>query len=502
VSRRQICQHQYWLHRFGVPSGLAIASCCVRFNRNGEIGAWKRDQASRHLAESAILRGSRLGAKSLLSRRGRRSFSHFEPITHSLLATISGFYSPLAGVSFRSLLESYNELCLKEKGGDTLTIFSALQFLNNPPFRFTSFVLGRSLELVQDESVDMAESATSPLQAQMQRLLDRRKQQSKLRSLKASLAGSVDFSSNDFLSLSTSPVLRAIFLDELKSTSQLGSTGSRLLDGNSSYAENLEQDIATFHNGPTGLLVNSGFDANVGIFSCLPQPGDIIVYDELIHASVHDGIKASRAGRTVPFAHNSASDLQNVLEDVVTKSSAASSYNVFIAVESVYSMDGDLAPLNEIVECVEAVFPRKNAYIIVDEAHATGIYGEKGRGRVCELGLEERVFIRLHTFGKALACNGGKKAAHTPTQPANTCSDHHMHTTHTSISHQLCSAFDLHNFHVISSTCCNQGCLHLHGPGSDKRIGQGPRYTHQVTTFRLTGVEKPLWNVGADPKSC
>lgn len=252
----------------------------------------------------------------------------------------------------------------------------------------------------------MDESTASPLQTQLHHLLDRRKQQSRLRTLKASPAGSVDLSSNDFLSLSTSLILRTTFLDELKNIPQLGSTGSRLLDGNSSYAENLEREIADFHNGPTGLLVNSGFDANVGIFSCLPQKGDIVVYDEFIHASVHDGIKASRVGHAIPFAHNSVLDLKNILENVGLKYSAAQSYNVFIAVESVYSMDGDLAPLTEIVELVEALFPNKNAHLVVDEAHATGIYGEKGRGRVCELALEERVFIRLHTFGKALACHG------------------------------------------------------------------------------------------------
>jgi len=254
----------------------------------------------------------------------------------------------------------------------------------------------------------MDEATASPLQAQLHLLLDRRKQQSRLRRLKASPAGSVDFSSNDFLSLSTSPSLKSKFLNELNKIPRLGSTGSRLLDGNSAYAEQLEREIADFHNAPAGLLVNSGFDANVGIFSCLPQPGDVVVYDELIHASVHDGIKASRAGSNLSFAHNSVSDLEIVLEEVIRKSFSSRPFNVFIAVESVYSMDGDLSPLKEIVELVEARFPNQNAHLIVDEAHATGLYGEKGRGRVCELGLEHKVFVRLHTFGKALACNGGE----------------------------------------------------------------------------------------------
>ena len=258
--------------------------------------------------------------------------------------------------------------------------------------------------------MDGDEAAGSSLQAKFELLLQRRRKESKLRELKASPLGSVDFSSNDFLSLSTSAPLRAQFLQELANAApQLGSTGSRLLDGNSAYSEVLEQDIATFHNGRAGLLANSGFDANVGIFSCLPQPGDVILYDELIHASVHDGMRLSRAGRTLPFAHNSVSDLREVLAACIAGDEllADGRRSVFIAIETVYSMEGDLAPLTEFLEVMEELSPQKNAHMIVDEAHATGLYGHYGRGRVCELGLESRVFVRLHTFGKALACNGG-----------------------------------------------------------------------------------------------
>lgn len=252
------------------------------------------------------------------------------------------------------------------------------------------------------------------MQAKFEHLLQRRQKESKLRDLKASPIGSIDFSSNDFLSLSTSAPLRAQFLQELARGTpqlgpQLGSTGSRLLDGNSTCSEALEQDIAIFHNGPAGLLANSGFDANVGIFSCLPQPGDVIIYDELIHASVHDGMRLSRAGRLLPFGHNSPPGLREALiscidDDELLRDGRRS---VFVAVESVYSMEGDLAPLTEFLEVMEELCPQKNAHMIVDEAHATGLYGHHGKGRVCELGLERRVFVRLHTFGKALACNGG-----------------------------------------------------------------------------------------------
>jgi 8-amino-7-oxononanoate synthase len=310
------------------------------------------------------------------------------------------------------------------------------------------------------------------LQSQLRLALEKRRQQSKLRSLKTSPPGSVDFSSNDFISLSTSPDYRAIFLDELNHIHQLGSTGSRLLDGNSQYAEHLEQEIAEFHHGPAGLLVNSGYDANAGIFSCLPQPGDLIVYDQLIHASVHDGLKVTRARRAIPFAHNSIPDLRKVLESIILECPMETPPTVFIAVESVYSMDGDLAPLAEIVELVEYLFPSNNAHIIVDEAHATGIYGEKGRGRVCELGLESKVFIRLHTFGKALACNGGKRRDFASTHHANPASHHHLHAAGTPIFDQLCPTPDLYDFHVIPHPRRHQIRLRSDDPRSDRCIGQ------------------------------
>jgi 8-amino-7-oxononanoate synthase len=240
--------------------------------------------------------------------------------------------------------------------------------------------------------------------------LDNRYVKSTLRKLTTAPANAVDFSSNDFLSLSTSPVLRSAFIEELtrKPDFTLGSGGSRLLDGNSSYASQLEDEISAFHNAPAGLLWNSGFDANSGLFACVPQPGDIIVHDELIHASVHDGMKMSRAAKQVSFAHNCMQHLRSVLEDLKNDILISKGpKNVFIAVESIYSMDGDLAPLAEIVELVDQVLPYGNGHIIVDEAHATGVLGPQGRGLVCQLGLEDKMFARLHTFGKSLACSGG-----------------------------------------------------------------------------------------------
>jgi 8-amino-7-oxononanoate synthase len=242
------------------------------------------------------------------------------------------------------------------------------------------------------------------LEERLAALLERRRQESKLRILKASPPGSVDFSSNDFLSLATNAQFRKDYLSTLNSTDiAVGSTGSRLLDGNSAEAEKLERDLAEFHGAEAGLLTNSGFDANVSIFTCLPQPGDIIVYDELIHASVHDGMRQSRAKRTVLFKHNDVKSLGRILELVKKGEPNA---NVFVAVESVYSMEGDVAPLSEMADLLDDMFVKGSAHLIVDEAHSTGVYGPRGAGLVSLLGLEKRVSVRLHTFGKALACNG------------------------------------------------------------------------------------------------
>ncbi|OBZ72394.1 putative 8-amino-7-oxononanoate synthase [Grifola frondosa] len=206
--------------------------------------------------------------------------------------------------------------------------------------------------------------------------------------------GLVDFSTNDYLSLSLSalhPRLR----------------GSRLLVNGHAHAA-LEARLARFFNAPAALLFNSGFDANVGFFSSVPQPGDALVFDEHIHASVHDGMRASRVITRVTFTHNSTVALRNVLSHLLHAHPGLRSgeNSAFVAVEALYSMDGTLAPLVEIVEAVEELFPLGNGYVVVDEAHSTGVYGPQGRGLVAQLGLEDRVFARLHTFGKALAATG------------------------------------------------------------------------------------------------
>ncbi len=217
--------------------------------------------------------------------------------------------------------------------------------------------------------------------------LKERKESGSLRSLQVN-AGLTDFCSNDYLGYAQSIVTTVD-----KNLQSHGSTGSRLLNGNSSLAEQLESQLAEFHGAEAGLIYNSGYDANVGLFSCLPQRGDTVIYDELIHASIRDGIRLSFANN-FSFIHNDITHLENRLK--------IATGNIYVAVESVYSMDGDFASLKEIAELCNFY----KASLIVDEAHATGIFGEKGSGRVQELNLEKMVFARVHTFGKALGCHG------------------------------------------------------------------------------------------------
>jgi 8-amino-7-oxononanoate synthase len=314
-----------------------------------------------------------------------------------------------------------------------------------------------------------ASSQQSHLERSLALALSRRRQASTLRNLTLPTANAIDFSSNDFLSLSNSSTLRDLYLHELAARPEfpLGSGGSRLLDGNSKYAEALEKDIAAFHGAEDGLLCNSGFDANAGLFSVLPQPGDIVVYDSYIHASVHDGMRASRAGANFAFMHNCVADLRAVLKRCIDSDEKFSSgrRSVFIAVEAIYSMDGDVAPLREIVEAVTDLLPNGNGHIIVDEAHSTGVLGPQGRGLVSALGLEDKITIRLHTFGKAMACNGGKSFSHLlyslTMLLTRRHSYHSVQPTDQALPCQLRTTTDLHDFSVVPSARCYQSRLHI-----------------------------------------
>ncbi|HXH18660.1 MAG TPA: 8-amino-7-oxononanoate synthase [Chitinophagales bacterium] len=205
----------------------------------------------------------------------------------------------------------------------------------------------------------------------------------------------IDFCSNDYLGFSRSALLRDKIKKELARIGNYpeGSTGSRLITGNHPLFEELEDSIAKYHRAEAGLIFNSGYDANLGFFSSVPQYNDLVLFDESVHASIRDGIKLTR-GKAVEFRHNDLEDLKQKLEGDYE--------NIYIAVESVYSMDGDFAPLTELTEIAR----KRGINLVVDEAHATGLFGPKGEGRVAELGLEKDVFARIHTFSKAVGCQG------------------------------------------------------------------------------------------------
>src|SRR5579862_187946 len=218
------------------------------------------------------------------------------------------------------------------------------------------------------------------------RLKDR-KSQHNFRQLQIN-AHQIDFCSNDYLGIASQ---KRLPIEAAKHTT--GSTGSRLISGNYELLLETEQLVAEFHNSPAGLIYNSGYDANIGLLSCLPKRGDTILFDRLSHASIRDGIRLSLA-QSRAFAHNDIDDLRSKIRH--------SSGNTFVITESVFSMDGELAPLLEIARtCSEF-----GAHLIVDEAHATGVIGDHGEGLVQFLGCEALCLARIHTFGKAVGCHG------------------------------------------------------------------------------------------------
>ena len=220
-----------------------------------------------------------------------------------------------------------------------------------------------------------------------------------------------DFFSNDYLSLSTDCSLRDIFLRKVQAASParlFGSTGSRLTTGNSSEFNALETAFKRFFGAPSALLFSSGFSANLAFISTVPRKGDVIIYDELIHASIRDGIRVS-SRPSYHFSHNSVASFEKCLLGALQNHPQITRGNstVFVVVESLYSMDGDFCPLTEIVELVETFVPAGHAHVVVDEAHTSGICGPNGTGYVSHLGLNDRVHTKVHTFGKGWGFHGG-----------------------------------------------------------------------------------------------
>ncbi len=223
--------------------------------------------------------------------------------------------------------------------------------------------------------------------------IERLKSRHRHRSL--ALPAGIDFTSNDYLGLSSHPALRAAAVEAMERDGVVGAGGSRLLRGHHEAHARLEAAAARHFGAEKTLFFGSGFLANLALFGALPGRHDAVVFDERIHASVKEGMHASPAAR-YRAQHNDVSSF----ESEIGRARASGARQVFVAVESVYSMDGDLAPLAEIGE----VARRHDAVLVVDEAHATGVFGPRGRG------LSERLqtanWIVLHTCGKALGATG------------------------------------------------------------------------------------------------
>lgn len=213
----------------------------------------------------------------------------------------------------------------------------------------------------------------------------------------------VDFASNDYIGFAHSETIfnqtHQYLLDNNIKTN--GATGSRLISGNHNLYETTESFIAHFHQAETALIFNSGYDANVGFFSAVPQRNDIILYDELCHASIRDGIQMSHA-KAYKFQHNDVEDLEELLSRFQPTTDNRQPTTIYIVTESVFSMDGDCPNLEEFVALAE----KHNAYLVIDEAHALGVFGEQGEGVIQSLGLQDKVFARIMTFGKGLGCHG------------------------------------------------------------------------------------------------
>ncbi|UWY29093.1 pyridoxal phosphate-dependent aminotransferase family protein [Flavobacterium sp. TR2] len=206
----------------------------------------------------------------------------------------------------------------------------------------------------------------------------------------------IDFSSNDYIGFSKSETLykhtHAYLLEN--EIFQNGATGSRLTTGNHLLYPIAESFIAQFHEAEAALIFNSGYNANLGFFSAVPQENDVVLHDELCHASIKDGIAMSKA-KSFPFIHNDFEDLENHILKFPNST-------IYIVTETVFSMDGDSPNLEELAQLSE----KYNCYLVIDEAHTVGVFGEKGEGLTQHLQLHHKFFARIVTFGKALGCQG------------------------------------------------------------------------------------------------
>ncbi|MFY0591427.1 aminotransferase class I/II-fold pyridoxal phosphate-dependent enzyme [Roseivirga sp.] len=225
-------------------------------------------------------------------------------------------------------------------------------------------------------------------------LLAKRRNEGALRGLKTTGEDLIDFSSNDYLGLARSGQLKTNINDSYQANSfKNGSTGSRLLTGNNALTENCESYLAQFFGFENTTVFNSGYMANLAFFSSVPQRNDTVIYDEFAHACIKDGCRLSHAKR-LSFKHNDLIDLEKKLKE--------STGAIYIACESVYSMDGDIAPIDRIIKLAK----RYEAKVVVDEAHSTGVFGPNGAGFLVQKNLQKEVFAVIYTFGKGMGIHG------------------------------------------------------------------------------------------------
>lgn len=249
------------------------------------------------------------------------------------------------------------------------------------------------------------------LPIKLNRKLENRKEDKSLRSLPMP-SNKIDFSSNDYLGFANSVTIFDNAHQFLKINNHVknGATGSRLLSGNHKIYAILEEKLTHFHNCDSALVFNSGYDANIGFFSSLPQKGDVVLYDAYCHASIRDGIKLSQA-QYYKFKHNNLEDLRRLMH--LRAQSRNPEDTIYVVTESVFSMDGDSPDLVAMVNLCK----KYNAFLVVDEAHALGVLGKNGEGLAQHLGLENDIFARIVTFGKAMGSHGaailGSKALKT-----------------------------------------------------------------------------------------
>ncbi len=247
----------------------------------------------------------------------------------------------------------------------------------------------------------------------LQQKLQQREENNSLRTLPVSNK-LIDFASNDYLGFAQNETIfnnahQYLIDNNIKIN---GATGSRLISGNHNLYNIAEDYIAVFHQSESALIFNSGYDANVGFFSSVPQRNDIILYDELCHASIRDGIQLSNA-KAYKFQHNDCEDLEGIIKNLELKIKNSNNFPIsnesnfqlpafYIVTESVFSMDGDSPNIEQLVQICE----KHNAYLVVDEAHSLGVFAENGEGLIQTVGLQDKIFARIMTFGKGLGCHG------------------------------------------------------------------------------------------------